>query len=147
MNHPDDPTVTIPSSGSSIPSLAFGLYKVPADDDGVSIIIEAIKVRNAVSLMHLICVLLCTNIFDQQLFSRHLSKISANMHCVSPQHRLDTDTLTQPLSMAMNTPLEKLSNLVGYHEINSSSYQRYGMMHKSKVVRQSERVFCKVSRR
>jgi diketogulonate reductase-like aldo/keto reductase len=29
--------------GSPIPQLAFGLYKVPADEDGVSIILEAIK--------------------------------------------------------------------------------------------------------
>ena len=32
------------SSGLSIPQLAFGLYKIPADEDGVSIILEAIKV-------------------------------------------------------------------------------------------------------
>jgi len=30
--------------GSTVPQLAFGLYKIPADEDGVSIVLEAIKV-------------------------------------------------------------------------------------------------------
>mmetsp|Transcript_27046 Transcript_27046/g.57973 ORF Transcript_27046/g.57973 Transcript_27046/m.57973 type:complete len:292 (-) Transcript_27046:64-939(-) len=39
----EEPTLTIPASGLSIPQLAFGLYKVPADEIGSSIILEAIK--------------------------------------------------------------------------------------------------------
>ncbi|KAL3782864.1 hypothetical protein HJC23_008858 [Cyclotella cryptica] len=30
-------------NGSTVPQLAFGLYKIPADEDGVSIVLEAIK--------------------------------------------------------------------------------------------------------
>ena len=36
-------TLTLPN-GTFVPQLAFGLYKVPADDEGVTIISEAIKV-------------------------------------------------------------------------------------------------------
>ena len=35
--------LTIPSSGASIPQMAFGLYKIPADDRGEEIILNAIK--------------------------------------------------------------------------------------------------------
>jgi len=45
MHSEEDPQLTIPSSGTYIPQLAFGLYKVPADEEGESIILEAIKVR------------------------------------------------------------------------------------------------------
>jgi len=38
-----EPSLTTPSK-LSIPQLAFGLYKVPVDESGVSIILEAIKV-------------------------------------------------------------------------------------------------------
>jgi hypothetical protein len=38
-----EPSLTL-SNGSAIPQLAFGLYMVPADDDSVKIILEAIKV-------------------------------------------------------------------------------------------------------
>lgn len=34
------------SSGSPIPQLAFGLYKVPADEEGERIIRNAVKVRS-----------------------------------------------------------------------------------------------------
>ena len=38
-----EPYLTV-ANGSAIPQLAFGLYMVPADDEGVKIILEAIKV-------------------------------------------------------------------------------------------------------
>lgn len=41
-----EPVLAIPSSGLTIPQIAFGMYKVPADDDGVAIILNAIKVNN-----------------------------------------------------------------------------------------------------
>ncbi|KAL3797340.1 hypothetical protein ACHAWO_005499 [Cyclotella atomus] len=37
-----EPYLTL-ANGSAIPQLAFGLYMVPADDEGVKIILEAIK--------------------------------------------------------------------------------------------------------
>lgn len=39
----DKPSLLIQSSGISIPQLAFGLYLVPADENGVSIILNAIR--------------------------------------------------------------------------------------------------------
>ena len=38
-------------SGSLVPQLAFGLYKVPADEEGVEIISRAIKVCGVYHLM------------------------------------------------------------------------------------------------
>lgn len=38
-----EPTLSL-ANGTVIPQLAFGLYKIPADDEGVKIILEAIKV-------------------------------------------------------------------------------------------------------
>ncbi|KAL7530270.1 hypothetical protein ACHAWF_003314 [Thalassiosira exigua] len=39
----EEPRLTVPSSGCSIPQLAFGLYRVPADEAGESIVAEAVK--------------------------------------------------------------------------------------------------------
>ena len=38
-----EPTLAIPSNGSLIPQLAFGLYKVPANEKGEAIILNAVK--------------------------------------------------------------------------------------------------------
>ncbi len=38
-----EPTLITPN-GSSIPQLAFGLYKVPANEEGEAIILDAVKV-------------------------------------------------------------------------------------------------------
>ena len=40
-----DPTLLISSTGSPIPQLVFGLYKVPANEEGEEIILDAVKVR------------------------------------------------------------------------------------------------------
>mmetsp|Transcript_22072 Transcript_22072/g.46564 ORF Transcript_22072/g.46564 Transcript_22072/m.46564 type:complete len:292 (+) Transcript_22072:171-1046(+) len=42
-SHAEDPALTIPTSGSTIPQLAFGCYKIPNDETGESIILDAIK--------------------------------------------------------------------------------------------------------
>ena len=39
-----DPSLRM-SSGSPIPQLALGLYKIPADEEGERIIVNAVKVR------------------------------------------------------------------------------------------------------
>ena len=41
----EEPILLTLPTGGAIPQLAFGLYKVPSDADGESIITEAIKVR------------------------------------------------------------------------------------------------------
>ncbi|KAK1739864.1 aldo-keto reductase family protein [Skeletonema marinoi] len=38
-----DPTLSISSTGSPIPQLAFGMYKVPANEEGEAIILDAVK--------------------------------------------------------------------------------------------------------
>ena len=43
MTEPSLPLI----SGSTVPQLAFGLYKVPVDEEGVGIILRAIKVCQA----------------------------------------------------------------------------------------------------
>ena len=43
MTEPSLPLI----SGSIVPQLAFGLYKVPVDEEGVGIILRAIKVCQA----------------------------------------------------------------------------------------------------
>jgi len=40
-----EPTLSISSNGSPIPQMAFGLYKVPANEEGEAIILDAVKVR------------------------------------------------------------------------------------------------------
>lgn len=47
-----DPTILIPSSGLSIPQSAFGLYRVPASEEGESIILDAVKVREREQLSY-----------------------------------------------------------------------------------------------
>jgi hypothetical protein len=46
-----DPTILIPSSGLSIPQSAFGLYRVPASEEGESIILDAVKVRERAAVL------------------------------------------------------------------------------------------------
>jgi hypothetical protein len=41
-----DPTLPISNCMPPIPQLAFGLYKVPANEEGEAIILDAVKVRD-----------------------------------------------------------------------------------------------------
>ena len=85
-----EPSLTTPSK-LSIPQLAFGLYKVPADESGVSIILEAIKV----SITNTICK---TSDIDLSLMLSYLMLYLS---------RPDIDILIQQHTTAMSIYLER----------------------------------------